>query len=93
METRCYYFNQSFDWRASKGFCMKADGDVCLVVPQKEVCYAIYAGDTAPLFMTLGARFVLAGFGGTREVEAADFFRPDGIRKNLLSKEEVLAEI
>src|SRR6267142_6037649 len=47
LETRCYYFNQGYDWRASKWFCMKAEGDVCLVVPQKEICYAIYAGDTA----------------------------------------------
>lgn len=93
VETRCYYFNQTFDWRASKGFCMKADGDVCLVVPQKEICYAIYAGDTAPLLMTLGARYLLVGLEGSRVVEAADFFRPDGIRKNLMSKDEILAEI
>lgn len=93
VETRCYYFNQTFDWRASKGFCMKADGDVCLVVPQKETCYAIYAGDTAPVLMTLGARYVLIGLEGSREVAAADFYRPDGIRKNTMAKDEILAEI
>ncbi len=93
VETRCYYFNQSHDWRASKGFCMKADGDVCLVVPQKETCYAIYAGDTAPVLMTLGATLVLVGFEGSREVPAADFYQPDGIRKNLLAKGELVTEI
>ena len=38
VETRCFYFNQSEFWRRSVGYCMKADGDVCLVVPQKERC-------------------------------------------------------
>ncbi|MBI3890235.1 MAG: FAD binding domain-containing protein, partial [Candidatus Wallbacteria bacterium] len=44
VETRCFFFNQSPLWRESKGFCMKADGDVCLVVPQKEKCYATFSG-------------------------------------------------
>lgn len=93
LETRCYYFNQGYDWRASKGFCMKAEGDVCLVVPQKEICYAIYAGDTAPLLMALGASFVLVGFDGAREVPASEFYRPDGIRKNVMQKAEILTEV
>jgi 4-hydroxybenzoyl-CoA reductase subunit beta len=93
VETRCFYFNQSHDWRASKGFCMKADGDVCLVVPQKDVCYAVYSGDTAPVLMALGASVVLAGFEGRREVALADFYRPDGIRKNVLAKGEILTEL
>jgi 4-hydroxybenzoyl-CoA reductase subunit beta len=93
VETRCYYFNQTWDWRASKGFCMKAEGDVCLVVPQKKICYAIYAGDTAPVLQCLGATYLLVGFDGEREVQAADFYRPDGIRKNVLTKGEILAAI
>jgi 4-hydroxybenzoyl-CoA reductase subunit beta len=93
VETRCYYFNQGFDWRASKGFCMKADGDVCLVVPQKEICYAIYAGDTAPVLQVLGASYLLIGFDGEREIPAEDFYRPDGIRKNVLTRGEILAAI
>jgi len=93
LETRCYYFNQGYDWRASKGFCMKAEGDVCLVVPQKEICYAIYAGDSAPVLMTLGASYRLIGFDGTRDVPAADFYQPDGIRKNELRKGEILTEV
>ena len=38
VETRCFYFNQTEFWRRSMGYCMKAEGDVCLVVPQKERC-------------------------------------------------------
>jgi 4-hydroxybenzoyl-CoA reductase subunit beta len=93
VETRCFYFNQSYDWRASKGFCMKADGDVCLVVPQKDICYAIYAGDTAPILMTLGASFVISGYEGERTIPASEFYRPDGIRKNVLARGQILTEI
>lgn len=93
VETRCYYFNQSLDWRASKGYCMKADGDVCLVVPQKEICYAVYSGDSAAILMALDATFTIRGFAGARDVKAADFFQPDGIRKNMLQRGEILTRI
>ncbi len=93
VETRCYYFNQSHDWRASKGYCMKADGDVCLVVPQKEICYAIYAGDTAAVLMALDATFTLSGAAGERGVAAREFFAPDGIRKNVLLPGELITRI
>jgi len=93
VETRCYYFNQSVDWRASKGYCMKADGDVCLVVPQKEVCYAVYSGDTAAILLALDALFTLHGFSGAREVKAREFFQPDGIRKNVMSRGDIITRI
>ena len=93
VETRCYYFNQSHDWRASKGYCMKADGDVCLVVPQKEICYAIYAGDTAAPLITLDATVRIQGFQGERDVRLRDFFQPDGIRKNVMEKGDLITRI
>ena len=93
VETRCYYFNQSLDWRASKGYCMKADGDVCLVVPQKEVCYAAYSGDCAPVLLALDASFTIHGFHGPREVKARDFFQPDGIRKNVMERGDLLTRV
>jgi len=93
VETRCFYFNQSEFWRQSIGYCMKADGDVCLVVPQKEKCYATYSGDLAPVLMTLDASFHLAGFGGIREVKAREFFAGDGIAKNLKRPEEIITHV
>src|SRR5208282_705963 len=49
------FFNQSYFWRESLGFCLKADGDKCHVVPQKERCYATFSGDLAPAFLVLDA--------------------------------------
>ncbi len=93
LDTRCWFFNQSHLWRESKGFCLKADGNDCLVVPQKDICYATYSGDLAPVFMVLGASFHLAGPAGRREVAAADFFRHDGITRYVKQPEEILTHI
>lgn len=93
LDTRCWFFNQSHLWRESKGFCLKADGDDCLVVPQKEICYATYSGDLAPVFMVLGASFHLAGPEGSRVIEASKFFCHDGITRNVKLPEEVLTHI
>ena len=90
LDTRCYYFNQSWFWRQSKNFCLKAEGEVCLVVPQHEVCYATYSGDLAPVLLVLGATFVLAGPEGRREVAAAKFFTHDGITRHVKLPEEIL---
>jgi len=93
LDTRCWYFNQSHLWRESKGFCLKAEGDVCLVVPQKEVCYATYSGDLAPVFMALDATFHLVGPDGSRAVQSHTFFTHDGITRNVKLPEEILTTI
>ncbi|MFQ5866222.1 MAG: FAD binding domain-containing protein [bacterium] len=93
LDTRCWFFNQSYLWRQSKGFCLKADGDVCLVVPQTEICYATYSGDLAPVFMVLDAAFHLAGPDGTRTVHSSKFFTHDGITRNVKLPEEILTRI
>ncbi|MDZ7344833.1 MAG: FAD binding domain-containing protein, partial [candidate division KSB1 bacterium] len=93
LDTRCFYFNQSWFWRNSKDYCLKADGDKCLVVPNEKVCYATYSGDLAPVFMTLGATFVLEGPEGRREVPSSKFFTHDGITRNVKLPEEILTQV
>src|SRR3972149_494790 len=29
LDTRCNYYNQTFEWRKAIAFCMKKDGDIC----------------------------------------------------------------
>jgi 4-hydroxybenzoyl-CoA reductase subunit beta len=93
VETRCFYFNQTPFWRSTKGSCMKAESDVCLVVPQKETCWAAYSGDLAPILGVLGASIRLAGPEGRREVPLTEFYAGDGIRKNVLRPGEILVRI
>jgi 4-hydroxybenzoyl-CoA reductase subunit beta len=93
VETRCYFFNQTPFWRDTKGSCMKAESDECLVVPQKEICYAAYSGDLAPLLGVLDATLELASAHGRREVKVADFYVGDGIEKNVLQPGEIVVAV
>jgi 4-hydroxybenzoyl-CoA reductase subunit beta len=95
VETRCFFFNQSYFWRASLGFCLKADGDRCHVVPQKERCYATFSGDLAPALMALDAEVEVAGPSGRRRMPAAALYDAvgDGIRRTTLVPGEVLVAV
>ncbi len=95
LETRCFFFNQSYFWRASLGFCLKADGDRCHVVPQKEVCYATFSGDLAPALMVLDAEVEVAGPDGRRRLPLGALYdaQGDGIRRLTLSPGELVVAV
>lgn len=95
VETRCFFFNQSYFWRASLGFCLKADGDRCHVVPQKERCYATFSGDLAPALLAYDAEVELAGPAGRRRIPLAELYAADGdgIRRTTLTGGELLVAV
>ncbi len=95
VETRCFFFNQSFFWRASLGFCLKADGDRCHVVPQKERCYATFSGDLAPSLLVLDADVEVAGPSGRRRLPLSGLYDAagDGIRRTRLAPGELLVAV
>ncbi len=93
LDTRCFYFNQSLFWRESKGYCLKAEGDVCLVVPQKEVCYATNSSDLAPVLITLDAELHFRSASGERTVPIREFYRHDGIARHGRHADELLTFI
>jgi 4-hydroxybenzoyl-CoA reductase subunit beta len=95
LETRCFFFNQSLPWRESLGYCLKADGDKCHVVPQKVKCYATFSGDLAPTLMVLGAGAEVAGRDGRRRFPLADLYDAggDGIRRTHLAPGELLIAV
>ncbi len=95
VETRCFFFNQSYFWRASLGFCLKADGDRCHVVPQKERCYATFSGDLAPALLVLDAEVEIAGPAGRRRIPLSSLYDAtgDGIRRLTLAPGELLVAV
>lgn len=93
VETRCFWFNQSEFWRNAKGGCLKEGREACLVVPQKEICYATYSGDMAGVLVPLGATVHLEGLEGGRDVPLGAFFQHDGIRKNVIRKGEIITHV
>jgi 4-hydroxybenzoyl-CoA reductase subunit beta len=95
VETRCFFFNQSGPWRQSLGYCLKAEGDKCHVVPQKERCYATFSGDLAPALAVLGATVELAGPAGRRRLPILELYDAggDGIRRHTLAPGEFVVAV
>lgn len=93
LDTRCNYYNQSYEWRKSIDFCMKKDGAICWVAPSSPRCWAVSSSDVAPVMVAIGAEYRLVGPQGERLVPAARFYNNDGI--NYLSKQpdEILVEV
>src|SRR6266567_3650130 len=93
LDTRCNYYNQTEFWRHSIGYCMKKDGDVCLVAPGSPRCWAISSADSAPVLVSLGASVRLISVRGERVIPVQELFRDDGMDPYTKAADEVLNEI
>ena len=80
VDTRCNYYNQSYQWRKAVNFCMKKDGDICLVAPGSPRCWAVSSSDTAPVLWSLGASVRLVGPAGERVIPISALYQDDGIQ-------------
>jgi 4-hydroxybenzoyl-CoA reductase subunit beta len=79
VDTRCNYYDMTFEWRKAAGFCLKKDGDICLVAPSSPRCWAVSSSDTAPMAIALGGLVTLQGPDGERELPVAALYQDDGI--------------
>jgi 4-hydroxybenzoyl-CoA reductase subunit beta len=93
VDTRCNYYNQSYQWRKAVNFCMKKDGEICLVAPGSPRCWAVSSSDTAPALWSLGASVRLAGPAGERTVPISALYRDDGIQYLTKQPGEIVTEI
>ncbi|MEK7386871.1 MAG: FAD binding domain-containing protein, partial [candidate division NC10 bacterium] len=93
VDTRCNYYIQSYEWRKAVGFCMKKDGDICLVAPRSARCWAVSSSDTAPVLWSLGARVRLVAASGERTVPVSALYQDDGIAYLAKQPGEILAEV
>jgi 4-hydroxybenzoyl-CoA reductase subunit beta len=93
LDTRCNYYNQTEFWRRSIGYCMKKDGDVCLVAPGSPRCWAISSADTAPVLVSLGASVRLVSARGERVIPVHELFRDDGMHPYTKATDEILTEV
>jgi 4-hydroxybenzoyl-CoA reductase subunit beta len=93
VDTRCNYYNQSHAWRKAIGFCMKKDGDVCLVAPGSPRCWAVSSSDTAPVLWSLGASVRVAGPGGERTLAMPELYRDDGIAYLAKRPDEIVTDV
>jgi 4-hydroxybenzoyl-CoA reductase subunit beta len=93
LDTRCNYYNQTYEWRRAIDFCMKKDGHICWVAPSSPRCWAVSSSDVAPVMVALAAHYVLKGPGGERVVPAARFYHNDGINYLTKQPDEILSAV
>ena len=93
LDTRCNYYNQSYEWRKSIDFCMKKEGHICWVAPSSPRCWAVSSSDVAPVMVAIGAAYRLVGPQGERVVPAGRFYHNDGINYLTKQPDEILAEV
>jgi 4-hydroxybenzoyl-CoA reductase subunit beta len=93
LDTRCNYYDQTYEWRKAINFCMKKDGVTCWVAPSSPKCMAVSSTDTAPALMALGARVRLVSNSGEREIRLADLYNNDGMLYLHRKPDEILAEV
>ena len=93
VDTRCNYYDMTYEWRKAAGFCLKKDGDICLVAPSSPRCWAVASSDTAPMAMALEGSVTLVGPGGEREAPVASLYRDDGIDYMSKQPAEVVTEL
>ncbi len=93
VDTRCNYYDQTLFWRNAAGFCMKKDGQICLVAPKSKVCLAVFSSDTAPALCSLDATAHLVGRDGGRAIPFTQLYGSDGINYLAKRNDELLQGI
>ncbi|HZQ74208.1 MAG TPA: FAD binding domain-containing protein [Burkholderiales bacterium] len=93
LDTRCTYYNQTYEWRKAIDFCLKKDGETCWVATASKRCVAVSSTDTAPALIALDAAVTLVSTSGEREVKVEDLYKNDGIDYLSRRPDEILTEV
>jgi len=106
LDTRCTYYNQTYEWRQAINFCMKAPGSngghactspdgtsICWVATSSPRCWAVSSTDTAPALLALGARITLVSSDGERDIPLEELYADDGMAYLTKSADEILTAI
>jgi len=93
VDTRCFYYDQTEEWRRSIHFCLKKDGDTCWVAPGSPRCWAVSSTDLAPVMLALNARIHLLSRSGEREIPASAMYNNDGIAYLRKQPDEIVTGI
>jgi len=93
LDSMCWHYNQSHQWRKSKPPCFKRGGDMCYVAKGAKQCCALFQADTPPALIALGSQVKVAGSGKERLVDIEKFYTQKGERANTLAATEFVKEI
>ena len=93
LDTRCTYYNQTYEWRKAIDFCLKKDGTTCWVATASKRCVAVSSTDTAPALIALNASVRLVNENAEREIPVEALYKNDGIDYLSRRPDEILTEV
>jgi len=93
LEPRCLYYNQSHTFQFVEP-CLKRGGAICYFAPKGKRCWAVFAADTAPALVVLGANVDVVGPGGARRTLPLEaLYTGDPLEPLALGSGEIVAEV
>jgi 4-hydroxybenzoyl-CoA reductase subunit beta len=94
VDTRCNYYDVTYERRCAHGSCMKAEGDICQLAPGGDRCWAVSSTDLAPVAYVLSGSVRLVGPRGERTLPIAELYTmDDGIEYLQKDRDEVLTRL
>jgi 4-hydroxybenzoyl-CoA reductase subunit beta len=93
LDTRCWFTNQTKEWRDARGPCLKTGSPGCHAIRGSEKCVALNNADTPPLLIAMDAVVTLASTRGERQVPLRDFYRDDGIEHTVRAADELVTRV
>lgn len=93
LDTRCWYTNNSEQWRQGVAGCYKTDGQLCHVIKSSTMCHAINNADTPVALVMLGAVLTLQSAAGSRTVPIREFYRKDGLQHTVRRPDEIVTHV
>jgi 4-hydroxybenzoyl-CoA reductase subunit beta len=91
--TRCRFFNQSWQWRQARSLCCKVGGEDCHVIGKKQTCFSTYSGDVAPALLVLDAAVRIMGPDGLREASLSSLYSGEGRTPLTLGRGEFVTAV
>ncbi|MGI9308182.1 MAG: FAD binding domain-containing protein [Gammaproteobacteria bacterium] len=93
LDTRCWYTNQTAEWREAKGPCLKTGVAVCHAIKSSDICVALNNSDVAPALIALDAEVTLVSKNGERTLRLVDFYTDDGVLHTQRRADEIMSLI
>lgn len=93
LSRRCWYYNQSLQWRKTRSPCLRMGGAECYVVRGSDECYALHCADTIPALLALEANVKLVSIEGERTIPLDGLYSDLGPKATNLKPGEILTEV
>ncbi len=94
LDTRCFFFNQSYEWRKGIDKCYKFGGTKCNAIEGAKRCFAVFAADLPIILISVDTKVkIMNEFDEEIIIPLKDFYTGKGKKPNILKSGEFVKEI